>query len=272
MLEFARMLVVAGEYTRARDLFADAMTYDTQTPDMQVHRAIVAIELAHAIDDKELLKRSHDDVVELAFRSGEPRLIGLTVAAYVKTAIANGQTRRARALIERGMSVIRSAQFVDMLALAARYGTPATAMRARELLLRRMALPHHRVAQAYLALWEAYDARRRRAAAEGTHHAQRAARFFARLGWKHQQADALALAGKAPLGTSDQRRVVGDRTQALTTRERQVAELILRGFTNRSIAQSLSITEHTVESHVTSILNRMGLRSRWQLAGGFQDA
>jgi DNA-binding CsgD family transcriptional regulator/tetratricopeptide (TPR) repeat protein len=271
-LRFAHMLVTIGDYEHARDLLADAMTYDAQTPALQVLKAIVAVELAQALGDKELLKRTHDEeTLAYAFRSGEPQRIGPLVAAYVKVAITNGQTRRAKTLIARGMSVMKQADRVgDLLALAARYGMPADATCARELLRKRIELPHHRVAQAYLALWEAYDARRRRASVEVNECVQQAARIFARLGWKHQQADALALTG-TPRHVSERKRI-GERTPilsdlnpALTAREQQVAELVLRGLTNRAIAQMLSITEHTVESHMTSILNRMGLRSRWQL-------
>jgi DNA-binding NarL/FixJ family response regulator len=53
---------------------------------------------------------------------------------------------------------------------------------------------------------------------------------------------------------------------ALTEREEQVAHLIRRGARNREVAVALQISEHTVERHVSSILGRLGLRSRWQIA------
>ncbi|GAP94209.1 response regulator transcription factor [Leptolyngbya sp. NIES-2104] len=52
----------------------------------------------------------------------------------------------------------------------------------------------------------------------------------------------------------------------LTAREQDVLCLIGIGATNREIAQKLYITEGTVKSHVTSILNRLNLRNRSQLA------
>jgi DNA-binding NarL/FixJ family response regulator len=51
----------------------------------------------------------------------------------------------------------------------------------------------------------------------------------------------------------------------LTGREEQVAHLIRRGASNREVAVALQISEHTVERHVSSILGRLGLRSRWQI-------
>jgi DNA-binding NarL/FixJ family response regulator len=52
----------------------------------------------------------------------------------------------------------------------------------------------------------------------------------------------------------------------LTPREQEVLRLIGRGATNREIAQQLYITEGTVKTHVTSILNRLNLRNRSQIA------
>lgn len=56
------------------------------------------------------------------------------------------------------------------------------------------------------------------------------------------------------------------RLSDLTTRERQVAELLAQGLTNRQIAERLFIGETTVASHVSSCLNKLGLRSRTLLA------
>ncbi|HYL27426.1 MAG TPA: helix-turn-helix transcriptional regulator, partial [Candidatus Nitrosotalea sp.] len=53
---------------------------------------------------------------------------------------------------------------------------------------------------------------------------------------------------------------------SLTEREQQVSHLIRRGASNREVARTLQISEHTVERHVSSILGRLGLRSRWQIA------
>ena len=55
-------------------------------------------------------------------------------------------------------------------------------------------------------------------------------------------------------------------TERLTAREQEVALLVARGLTNRRIALELSISEHTVASHVRKILKKMGLRSRAQIS------
>ena len=52
----------------------------------------------------------------------------------------------------------------------------------------------------------------------------------------------------------------------LTAREREVARLILRGLTNRQIADELAISDRTVGAHVQNILNKLGATNRVQIA------
>lgn len=52
----------------------------------------------------------------------------------------------------------------------------------------------------------------------------------------------------------------------LTSRESDVLDWIGQGFTNREIATQLYISEGTVKTHVTHLLNRLNLRNRAQLA------
>jgi len=59
---------------------------------------------------------------------------------------------------------------------------------------------------------------------------------------------------------------LGRTVVALTTREREVAELIARGLTNRQIAATMVVTERTAETHVHNILNKLGVTSRAQIA------
>jgi tetratricopeptide (TPR) repeat protein len=52
----------------------------------------------------------------------------------------------------------------------------------------------------------------------------------------------------------------------LTPREQQVATLIAKGKSNRAIAETLVLSERTVETHVSSILSKLGATSRTQIA------
>jgi DNA-binding NarL/FixJ family response regulator len=51
----------------------------------------------------------------------------------------------------------------------------------------------------------------------------------------------------------------------LTPREREVAELVAQGLSNREVADRLVLSERTVESHVRNMLTKTGLRSRTEL-------
>src|SRR5437660_173152 len=52
----------------------------------------------------------------------------------------------------------------------------------------------------------------------------------------------------------------------LTRREREVAEFVTRGMTNREIAVRLSLSERTIEYHVEQIRNKLGSPSRREIA------
>lgn len=52
----------------------------------------------------------------------------------------------------------------------------------------------------------------------------------------------------------------------LTARERQVADLVTEGLTNKQIAVRLTLSERTVEGHLEQIRGKLGLRNRAQIA------
>jgi DNA-binding CsgD family transcriptional regulator len=52
----------------------------------------------------------------------------------------------------------------------------------------------------------------------------------------------------------------------LARREAEVARLVADGLSNKEIGARLFISEHTVDSHVRSILNKLGCNSRAQIA------
>lgn len=52
----------------------------------------------------------------------------------------------------------------------------------------------------------------------------------------------------------------------LTPRETEVATLVLRGYSNRRVADSLVLTEYTVEDHLKRIFAKVGIRTRTALA------
>ncbi|MFE3000355.1 response regulator transcription factor, partial [Nocardia sp. NPDC059246] len=58
----------------------------------------------------------------------------------------------------------------------------------------------------------------------------------------------------------------------LTKRERQVADLVADGLTNKQIASRLVISQRTADAHVEHILTKLGFTSRAQIAAWIVDA
>jgi len=54
----------------------------------------------------------------------------------------------------------------------------------------------------------------------------------------------------------------GPAGEALTPREREVLRLVVEGYANKQIARRLLITEKTVKTHVSSILQKLGVADR----------
>jgi DNA-binding CsgD family transcriptional regulator/class 3 adenylate cyclase len=75
-----------------------------------------------------------------------------------------------------------------------------------------------------------------------------------------------ASAPPAPPAAPAAPRGPGRNTSSLTAREREVAVLVARGLTNREIADALVISAATAERHVINIFNKLGFRSRSQVA------
>ncbi|MEU0534124.1 response regulator [Amycolatopsis tolypomycina] len=89
------------------------------------------------------------------------------------------------------------------------------------------------------------------------------------------QAVRVVAAGDALLAPSVTRRLIAQytarpaapapqRLAELTARERQTLTMIARGLSNAEIAAELVVSEHTVKTHVSNLLSKLGLRDRVQ--------
>ena len=81
-------------------------------------------------------------------------------------------------------------------------------------------------------------------------------------------ASALAERARAELEAGPGRRARIELTgpQALTAAEWRVCRQAAEGRTNREVAQTLFVTEKTIERHLSSAYHKLGIRSRFQLA------
>ena len=67
-------------------------------------------------------------------------------------------------------------------------------------------------------------------------------------------------------------RVEGDLLPGLSDRETEVLRHLAEGLTDREIAERLGISPRTVETHVGSILHKLGVRNRAQAATRYREA
>ena len=56
-----------------------------------------------------------------------------------------------------------------------------------------------------------------------------------------------------------------DTTNGLTSREREVLQLIAEGYTNKEIAEILNLSVKTIQSHRTNLMNKLDLHDRGEL-------
>ena len=72
--------------------------------------------------------------------------------------------------------------------------------------------------------------------------------------------------------TGDSRLAARERLSTLTERERDVVVAIGRGASNADIGRELYLSVATVKSHVSSVLLKLGLENRTQIALLVHDA
>ncbi|MGB4137101.1 MAG: helix-turn-helix transcriptional regulator, partial [Microbacterium sp.] len=94
-----------------------------------------------------------------------------------------------------------------------------------------------------------------------------ALRGYAEIGADHDVARARAAFRRAriPVPSLPRTRPTSG-WESLTRTETRIAGRVATGATNPEIAQALSVSRRTVETHVSNVLAKLGLRSRTELA------
>jgi DNA-binding CsgD family transcriptional regulator len=190
--------------------------------------------------------------------------VNLYLPNAIETALGLGELARAEGLLGHLEGAAGGNTWARAVALRCR-GLLAAARREPETALATLEQAAHahdrsqdpfEQARTLLALGAAMRRSGRRRAARDK--LQRAHNIFTRLGtplWQERASRELAaVSGRPP------------RTTELTMTERQVAELVARGATNREVAARLMVSERTVATHLTHIYGKMGVRSRTELA------
>jgi DNA-binding CsgD family transcriptional regulator/tetratricopeptide (TPR) repeat protein len=201
-----------------------------------------------------------------------------------------GRLRDAAALLHRSIPTceLLRGEIITLIA-AAKYAAPADRSRARELLVRGAEGPYELVERPALALFDAFACRRDGRPELAAEPAGRAAEGFRRLGYPLLEAAALELAGDTEAAlrlfercgaTYDVRRLRDEQPgkreaplpsgePALSPREREISALAASGRSNFEIAREFAISHKTVEKHLASAYQKLGVSSRLHLAAYF---
>ena len=68
-----------------------------------------------------------------------------------------------------------------------------------------------------------------------------------------------------------QNSIIGLGITALTPREADILKKIIRGASNKEIAEQSFISPHTVRNHIYNIYQKTGIKNRFQLLALFQE-
>jgi DNA-binding CsgD family transcriptional regulator/tetratricopeptide (TPR) repeat protein len=264
------------ETARRRLSQAEEAAAGLDAPRVHAHLVQLGLVLSKALDDRVLDERYSDErAIEDAFSSREPWWIGSIANVFAFRYVRIGRSSDARELVGRAVSalptLLRSHEFAITVAALGRVEDIAF---ARAELVRWSNIATREYGSAFVELFEAQVARR-----EGAPHsdlARGSARRFDALGLPLWAAEAYEVAGerasaleiylrigsKGDIARLTTTRTIDLEKAQLTRREREVLIYVSEGRSNRSIADALSLSERTVESHIRAILAKTGGRSR----------
>lgn len=266
---YAAFLATMGRATSAREYLLAALAYRANAPLLEMLFAGVGIPLAMKLADDDLLaKCSVTSALERVFQDGNPTYVGWVSAAFAQLYASRNERRRAQALLHRAMPYICTVAWNwDFFLTVARHGSRRDMLQARAILEKAGNASKNPAAAACLVFFHALSSLRDGDRKESRAAALDAASRFEDLNWHGYAQEARSLVGndkKIGVSTNSGTQPLSALRPALTRREEQVVELVLRGLTNRAIAEELAISENTVEKHVSAIIGRLGVRSRHQ--------
>jgi len=269
-LEYARVLSRQGNRHLAHTYVNQAATFENPPPVLLEALAEIGIPIAIECNDPYLLSQcATEDALTFAFRSGEPPRLGPVASSFARYFHRMGQLQKARHLLTKALAYVKNAdQACDLPLAVAQFGDSRYFGRAREVLRSRTLLPNADVATAHLHYFDALVLDREGDPEGCVREAKTAAALFRKLLWTSYElaATLLGACARRTRSAADGSAVpAASIPSELTLREQSVAQLAIVGLSNREIGERLSISARTVECHMTSILRRMGLRSRHQL-------
>ncbi len=215
-------------------------------------------------------------LLEAAFATGEDNRFAPLAAAHVAAAVMRGTPYDNGALIDRALRKTTTfAHTSGAIMTLARYGEARHAARADVLRGEQPTAGAPRLHHAAIGVIAAVgrgdraDARRQARGALDLAARLRAPMIAAMLHETIGETPSAVDIYRSTGADGQVKRLTASRSTQLTRREREVADLIARGATNRAIAEQLTLSERTVEHHAASVYNKLGYRSRAEFIASY---
>ena len=280
-LGYANVLYLTGELIASRAEMLDILGDVHQSTPIRILIAQFGVALAIALRDDALAERCHAaELLDAAFATNEPIQYAPLAATVAEYHLASGKDDAAVSLLERMLEALPDGwSDCEVLLPVAVCCSEASVERARTRLDHAAAAAQNPFADAYRELFEAYAAARFGSRERKMVHAKSAAALLRKLRMPLLEAEAFELAEQPArsvaicetIGARRLPRRIGPRpkrrssTTHLTTREREIVDVALRGLPNSAIADELSLSERTVEAHLAAAYRKLGVRSRGEL-------
>jgi len=264
--------VLAGDLASARRFLGEAETVASQVDDYTARIAILQAQCLNAVFEADIdaVRMVATEGVRLSGEAGDLYGRHMMLLNLGGAALFSGDLARSRELYEEALRIAyqvddRIGQFYLLAALAflaASAGDTRTAAR----LLGAADTIRSGAGATVMAVLAPYAEQAEEMATRALGAAKFRAEFESGRTMTRDAAVRLALGEREPSPTRSDRR----EADVLGRREADVARLVADGLSNKQIAARLFLSERTVDSHVRSILNKLGFNSRAQIAGWFR--
>ncbi len=270
VLTYANLAFVhsrGGRLNVAGELIERALAIPEPSTTGPVALAAAGLTLASLMRDDQLAHRcAPPEIIEHAFSSRINSTLGRVAGPYARWRHARGDVAEATKALRAAMDVIVGAfGATETLLAAAELGDVPTAERTFLHLPKIDAMASLRIYRATGDHLRALKARRVGDSQAAIRHVADAASHYQCLAWPMHETQVRVIAQSAGAATT-----IGAipllKMASLSAREREIAALVAQGIPNKNLAQRLCVSQRTVEKHLTSIFEKLGLRNRAELA------